>query len=214
MHQKAGQICKEARAGKALILQSSNAHARVSSPCHAQVSDGAGAVLLMTRREALNRSLPVLGIFRTFAAVGVDPAIMGIGPAVAIPAAVKAAGLTLDDIDLFELNEAFASQVWPTSMLFKGTLRYQELHQALRLEMPHACLVYAVHGSAKHVHANRRSCSGIAILPTSPVSSPTRQRCHFGCRPHTVSTSWALTRRRSTPTVVLLLLDIRLAAQV
>eukprot|EP00967_Tisochrysis_lutea_P043600 scaffold52683_cov21-Tisochrysis_lutea.AAC.2 len=44
------------------------------------------------------------------APVGVDPAIMGIGPAVAIPAAVSKAGLTLDDIDVFELNEAFASQ--------------------------------------------------------------------------------------------------------
>ncbi|KAK9811276.1 hypothetical protein WJX72_001035 [[Myrmecia] bisecta] len=75
-----------------------------------QISDGAAAVLLMTRREALRRNLPVLGIFRSFAAVGVDPAIMGVGPAVAIPAAVKQAGLTLDDIDLFELNEAFASQ--------------------------------------------------------------------------------------------------------
>lgn len=42
---------------------------------------------------------------RTFAAVGVDPAVMGIGPAVAIPAAVKAAGLQMDDIDLFEINE-------------------------------------------------------------------------------------------------------------
>lgn len=44
-------------------------------------------------------------ISRTFAAVGVDPAIMGIGPAVAIPAAVKSAGLELEDIDLFEINE-------------------------------------------------------------------------------------------------------------
>lgn len=42
---------------------------------------------------------------RTFAAVGVDPAVMGVGPAVAIPAAVKSAGLELDDIDLFEINE-------------------------------------------------------------------------------------------------------------
>lgn len=43
--------------------------------------------------------------FRSFAAVGVDPAIMGIGPAAAIPAAVKSAGLELDDVDLFEINE-------------------------------------------------------------------------------------------------------------
>lgn len=75
-----------------------------------QVTDGASAVLMMTRREAMNRGLPVLGIFRSFSAVGVDPAIMGVGPAVAIPAAVAQAGLTLDDIDVYEINEAFASQ--------------------------------------------------------------------------------------------------------
>jgi acetyl-CoA acetyltransferase len=43
--------------------------------------------------------------YRSFAAVGVDPAVMGVGPAVAIPAAVKAAGLQLNDVDLFEINE-------------------------------------------------------------------------------------------------------------
>ncbi|CAI0393943.1 unnamed protein product [Linum tenue] len=75
-----------------------------------QVSDGAGAVLLMKRSLAVQKGLPILGVFRSFAAVGVDPAVMGIGPAVAIPAAVKAAGLELADIDLFEINEAFASQ--------------------------------------------------------------------------------------------------------
>lgn len=75
-----------------------------------QVTDGASAVMLMTRREAINRGLPVLLVFRSFSAVGVPPAIMGIGPAAAIPAAVQAAGLTLDDIDVYEINEAFASQ--------------------------------------------------------------------------------------------------------
>ena len=79
-----------------------------------QVTDGAAAVLMMTRGEAMKRQLPILGIFRSFAAVGVDPAIMGVGPAVAIPEAVKQAGLAIDDIDLFELNEAFASQVTGT----------------------------------------------------------------------------------------------------
>ncbi|XP_050371997.1 3-ketoacyl-CoA thiolase 2, peroxisomal [Argentina anserina] len=75
-----------------------------------QVSDGAGAVLLMKRSVANQKGLPILGVFRSFCAVGVDPAIMGVGPAAAIPVAVKAAGLELDDIDLFEINEAFASQ--------------------------------------------------------------------------------------------------------
>lgn len=75
-----------------------------------QVSDGAAAVLLMKRSVAMQKGLPILGVFRTFVAVGVDPVIMGVGPAFAIPAAVKSAGLELEDIDLFEINEAFASQ--------------------------------------------------------------------------------------------------------
>ncbi|MED6119676.1 3-ketoacyl-CoA thiolase 1, peroxisomal [Stylosanthes scabra] len=75
-----------------------------------QVSDGAAAVLLMKRRIAVQKGLPIIGSFRSFAAVGVDPAVMGVGPAFAIPAAVKSAGLELHDIDLFEINEAFASQ--------------------------------------------------------------------------------------------------------
>ncbi|THU69218.1 hypothetical protein C4D60_Mb08t12100 [Musa balbisiana] len=75
-----------------------------------QVSDGAGAVLLMRRDVAMQKGLPILGVFRSFAAVGVEPGVMGIGPAVAIPAAVRAAGLQPDDIDIFEINEAFASQ--------------------------------------------------------------------------------------------------------
>ncbi|XP_052170382.1 3-ketoacyl CoA thiolase 1, peroxisomal-like [Diospyros lotus] len=75
-----------------------------------QVSDGAGAVLLMKRSVAMQKGLPILGVLRCFAVAGVDPAVMGIGPAVAIPAAVKSAGLELNDIDLFEINEAFASQ--------------------------------------------------------------------------------------------------------
>ncbi|XP_074317255.1 3-ketoacyl CoA thiolase 1, peroxisomal-like [Silene latifolia] len=75
-----------------------------------QVSDGAGAVLLMKRSLANKRRLPILGVFRSFAAVGVDPGVMGIGPAFAIPEAVKSAGLKLGDVNLFEINEAFASQ--------------------------------------------------------------------------------------------------------
>ncbi|XP_015892462.1 3-ketoacyl CoA thiolase 1, peroxisomal isoform X1 [Ziziphus jujuba] len=75
-----------------------------------QVSDGAAAVLLMKRSVAMQKGLPILGVFRSFSVVGVDPAVMGIGPAFAIPAAVKSAGLNLDGVDLFEVNEAFASQ--------------------------------------------------------------------------------------------------------
>ncbi|KAJ4969380.1 hypothetical protein NE237_016081 [Protea cynaroides] len=75
-----------------------------------QVTDGAGAVLVTKRSIAMQKGLPILGVFRSYSVVGVEPAVMGIGPAVAIPAAVKSAGLEIDDIDLYEINEAFASQ--------------------------------------------------------------------------------------------------------
>ena len=75
-----------------------------------QLTDGAAAVLLMTRQEAERRNLSILGVWRSFEVVGVPPTIMGIGPAVAIPPACEKAGLRVDDIDVFEINEAFASQ--------------------------------------------------------------------------------------------------------
>jgi len=75
-----------------------------------QVSDGAALVLLARRSAAKELGLPVIGRMRSFAVVGVDPKLMGIGPAYAIPAALDKAQLKLDDIDIFEINEAFASQ--------------------------------------------------------------------------------------------------------
>ncbi|XP_075683447.1 3-ketoacyl-CoA thiolase, peroxisomal [Rhinoderma darwinii] len=75
-----------------------------------QVSDGAAAVLLAKRSTAAQLGLPVMGVLKSFAVVGVPPDIMGIGPAYAIPAALEKAGLAVHDIDVYEINEAFASQ--------------------------------------------------------------------------------------------------------
>ncbi|RCI01199.1 3-ketoacyl-CoA thiolase with broad chain length specificity [Rhizopus azygosporus] len=75
-----------------------------------QVSDGAAAVLLMKRKTAEKYGLPILGKYITSAVVGVPPRVMGIGPAFAIPVAVERAGLKLEDVDIYEINEAFASQ--------------------------------------------------------------------------------------------------------
>merc|ERR1711871_836812 len=75
-----------------------------------QVSDGAAAVLLARRSAAKKAGLPILGKFVSFSVNGCPPEIMGIGPAVAIPPALQKAGLSMDDIDIFEINEAFASQ--------------------------------------------------------------------------------------------------------
>ena len=75
-----------------------------------QTSDGAGAVIVMSRRRAEELGLKPLARLVSFAVGGVPPEIMGMGPVVAVPKALKLAGLKLDDIDLIELNEAFACQ--------------------------------------------------------------------------------------------------------
>ncbi|QPC47412.1 acetyl-CoA C-acetyltransferase [Mangrovibacillus cuniculi] len=75
-----------------------------------QTSDGAAAVMVMDREYAQAQGLSPLVRFRSFAVAGVAPEVMGIGPVEAIPRALKLAGLQLEDIGLFELNEAFASQ--------------------------------------------------------------------------------------------------------
>ncbi|WP_309605098.1 acetyl-CoA C-acyltransferase [Phenylobacterium sp.] len=75
-----------------------------------QLSDGSAAVLLMERKEAEKRGLTPLGAYRGMAVAGCGPEEMGIGPVYAIPKLLERNGLTIADIDLWELNEAFASQ--------------------------------------------------------------------------------------------------------
>jgi acetyl-CoA C-acetyltransferase len=76
-----------------------------------QLSDGASACVVMAARLAERRGLKPLGTFRGFAVAGCEPDEMGIGPVFAVPKLLKRQGLTIEDIDLWELNEAFASQV-------------------------------------------------------------------------------------------------------
>jgi len=75
-----------------------------------QTSDGAAALVLMSRERAEKMKVKPMAVFRSFAVAGVPPEVMGIGPAFAVPKALKQAGLTIKDIGLVELNEAFASQ--------------------------------------------------------------------------------------------------------
>ncbi|HEV2300506.1 MAG TPA: acetyl-CoA C-acyltransferase [Stellaceae bacterium] len=91
-----GQVVKEGR-----FITAGNA---------SQLSDGAAAVVLMERAEAERRGLEPLGAYRGIAVAGCAPDEMGIGPVFAVPKLLKQHGLTIDDIDLWELNEAFAVQ--------------------------------------------------------------------------------------------------------
>jgi acetyl-CoA C-acetyltransferase len=87
-----------------------------------QLSDGAAAVVVMEGKEAAKRGIKPLGIFKGFAVAGCEPDEMGIGPVYAVPRLLHRHGLKVQDIDLWELNEAFASQV---------------LYCADKLEIPH-----------------------------------------------------------------------------
>jgi acetyl-CoA acyltransferase len=74
------------------------------------ISDGAAAALVMSRKAADALGIAPLGVFRAFVTVGVDPEIMGIGPLPAVQKLLAKTGLSIGDIDVFEVNEAFASQ--------------------------------------------------------------------------------------------------------
>lgn len=75
-----------------------------------QVSDASACVILTTRRKAIEMKLKIMAVFVDYAVIGCDPAIMGIGPSLAIPNLLKSNNLTINDIEVFEINEAFATQ--------------------------------------------------------------------------------------------------------
>jgi acetyl-CoA C-acetyltransferase len=83
----------------------------ISAGNASQFSDGAGVCIVMSDRLAARKGLKPLGVFRGFAVAGCEPAEMGIGPVFAVPKLLARTGTRIDDIDLWELNEAFAVQV-------------------------------------------------------------------------------------------------------
>ena len=97
-------------AGLAKLKTPFAARGSVTAGNSSQTSDGAGALILVSEKALKQFNLKPLARFVSFAAKGVPPAIMGIGPVEAIPAALRHAGLSLSDIDWIELNEAFAAQ--------------------------------------------------------------------------------------------------------
>jgi acetyl-CoA acyltransferase len=86
------------------------ANGSVTAGNSSQTSDGAAFVMVMSEEMVKELTITPIARLVSYSTVGVDPRIMGIGPIEAIPKAIKAAGLSINDINLFELNEAFASQ--------------------------------------------------------------------------------------------------------
>lgn len=88
------------------VVKNGSIHAGNAS----QISDGAAAVLLMKRSTAMRLGQKIIGKYVSASIIGVDPLLMGLGPWKAIPIALEKAGISKDQVDIFEINEAFASQ--------------------------------------------------------------------------------------------------------
>jgi acetyl-CoA acyltransferase len=93
-------------------------HGTVTAGNSSMVTDGACALLIMEEEKALAEGYQPLGVIRSFAFAGLDPARMGLGPAYATPLALKEAGVRFSDINLVEINEAFSAQVLANEIAF------------------------------------------------------------------------------------------------
>jgi len=130
-----------------------------------QVSDGAAAVLLMRRSEAERLKMPIIGVFRGFKVAGVLPEIMGIGPAVAIPELLKDCGLGINDVDIFEINEAFGSQaVYCIEKLGIPEEKLNPLGGAIALGHPLGCTGARQVGTLLHQLRRTKQKTGICSM--------------------------------------------------
>jgi acetyl-CoA acyltransferase len=130
-----------------------------------QTSDGAAASVLLSDERAKHLGLQPLGIFRAFVVTGCDPDVMGIGPAFAIPKLLKRTGLKLEDIDLIELNEAFASQaVYVIRTLGLDPAKVNVNGGAIALGHPLGCTGAKLTATLLHEMKRRKSRYGIVSM--------------------------------------------------
>lgn len=132
------------------------------------ISDGAAGVLVMSAERAKSWGLTPLAKVRSIGVSGCDPSIMGIGPVPAVQKALKRAGLAIDDIDLFELNEAFAAQSLPVmkelGLLKKMDEKVNPNGGAIALGHPLGCSGARITGTLLHEMKRRGSRLGISTM--------------------------------------------------
>jgi acetyl-CoA acyltransferase len=130
-----------------------------------QTSDGAAAVLVMSRKKAAEKKLKPMAVFRAYAVAGVPPEIMGVGPAYAVPKVLKSAGLSLGKIDLIELNEAFAAQaLYVIRELGMDLKRVNVNGGAIALGHPLGCTGTKLTTTLLYEMARRKSRFGIVTM--------------------------------------------------
>lgn len=130
-----------------------------------QMSDGAAAVVVMSGEKAAQLGLRPLAVLRSFAVAGVAPEVMGIGPVAAIPKALRLAGLTAGQIDLYEINEAFASQcLYVIRELGIDEAKVNVNGGAIALGHPLGCTGTKLTTTLLHEGRRRRSRYGIVSM--------------------------------------------------
>ena len=132
------------------------------------ISDGASAVIVMSRKKADELQLPYMAIVRGMASAGVDPSIMGYGPVPAVKKALKHAQMKIDQIDVFELNEAFAAQSLPV-LKDLGILEQMDEKVNLRggaiaLGHPLGCSGSRISGTLLHIMKDKKARFGVATM--------------------------------------------------
>ena len=129
------------------------------------MTDGAAAALVMSRERAEALGLKPMARFIAYATGGVAPEVMGIGPVVAIPKALKLAGLKIEDIDLFELNEAFAAQALSViKVLGLDPARINVNGGALALGHPLGCTGAKLTATLLHEMPRRKARYGMVTM--------------------------------------------------
>jgi acetyl-CoA acyltransferase len=140
----------------------------VTAGTSSQITDGASCMIVMSAQRAQDLGIQPMAVVRAMAVAGVDPAIMGYGPVPATQKALKRAGLTMDDIDQLELNEAFAAQALPVLKDLKVLDKMDEkvnLHGgAIALGHPFGCSGARISGTLLNVMKQKGGTLGVATM--------------------------------------------------
>ncbi|GAA6130464.1 MULTISPECIES: acetyl-CoA C-acyltransferase FadA [Halopseudomonas] len=140
----------------------------VTAGTSSQITDGASCMIVMSAERAQALGLEPLAVIRSMAVAGVDPAIMGYGPVPATKKALKRAGLSMDDVDFVELNEAFAAQALPVLKDLKLLDQMEQkvnLHGgAIALGHPFGCSGARISGTLLNVMKQNQGTIGISTM--------------------------------------------------
>ncbi|WP_257255010.1 MULTISPECIES: acetyl-CoA C-acyltransferase FadA [unclassified Endozoicomonas] len=154
--------------GLAQLKPAFNPKGTVTAGTSSQITDGASCMIVMSAQRAQDLGLQPMAVIRSMAVAGVDPSIMGYGPVPSTKKALERAGLTIDDIDHVELNEAFAAQALPVlkdlNLLEKMDEKVNLNGGAIALGHPFGCSGARISGTLLNVMKQNNGTIGVATM--------------------------------------------------